>query len=383
MTPSASVSAAPLTRADALAVLAATGRALDEWCAEAARLARSVHGDTISVARNIFIPALTACRDTCSYCTFRQEPPADSVMTPEAVLELARAGRAAGCTEALFVTGDRPETKYPEVRRALARYGTQSTPEYLHQLATLVRDETGLLPHINCGVMTAAEMAHLKPVTGSMGLMLESVSDRLREPGGPHHRSPDKRPQRRLDMLYAAARETVPLTTGLLIGFGETDEEIVDTLFALRDLAAEGHIQEIIVQNFRAKPDTPLAGAAEPDVDTMRRVLAAARLVCGPDLAIQAPPNLTPGAYQAYLGCGITDWGGVSPITVDHVNPEAPWPALETLRERTERAGYRLRERLTLYPEYVRHKREYLHPEMAPFVDRLADADGFAAVAGV
>ena len=370
--------AAPPDRAEAVRWLAADGEALDELCAAAAASARGVHGDTVSVARNVFIPAITHCRDTCSYCTFREDPPAATVMTPEAVLAVAEAGRAAGCTEALFVTGDRPETKYADVRSALAAHGAENTPEYLYGLAKLVRDETGLLPHINCGVLTAEEMAQLKPVTGSMGLMLESSSERLMRGLGPHRGSPDKRPARRIAMLQAGAAERVPLTTGLLIGIGETTEEIVDTLFCLRDVAAGGQIQEVIVQNFRAKPDTPMAGCTEPTVTVMRRVLAAARLILGPDVPIQAPPNLTPDEYGAYLDCGITDWGGVSPLTQDFVNPEAPWPAFADLRRVTEDAGFRLRERLTLYPAYVRAGREYIHPDMAPCVNRLADADGFA-----
>ena len=358
------------------------GAEVDALCAAAAAQARAVHGDTISVARNVFLPVITHCRDDCSYCTFKQEPPAAQVMSPEAVLAVAKAGRTQGCTEALFVTGDRPESRYPEVQVALAAYGAESTPEYLFQLAKLVRDETGLLPHINCGVLSAQELADLKPVTGSMGLMLETVSDRLMAPDEAHRRSPDKRPARRLAMLRAGATAKVPLTSGLLIGIGERPDEIVDTLFALRDLAAGGQLQEIIVQNFRAKDGTRMEGCAEPDVTTMRRVLAAARLICGPDLPIQAPPNLTPEEYGAYLECGITDWGGVSSVTIDHVNPEAPWPTLDALRAVTERAGFRLRERLTVYPEYVRQRREYIHAEMLPFVDRLADTDGFAGVGG-
>ncbi len=364
--------------AEACAWLTLEGSELDTLCAVAAAEARTVHGDTISVARNVFLPAITHCRDDCSYCTFKQEPPHAQVMTPDAVLAVAEAGRALGCTEALFVTGDRPETKYADVRTALAGYGVESTPEYLYQLAKLVRDETGLLPHINCGVLTAQELADLKPVTGSMGLMLETVSDRLMAPDAAHRRSPDKRPERRLEMLRAGRATRVPLTSGLLIGIGERPDEIIDTLFALRDLAAGGQIQEIIVQNFRAKSGTRMEGCTEPDVTMMRRVLAAARLICGPELPIQAPPNLTPDEYGAFLACGITDWGGVSPLTMDYVNPEAPWPALDALRAVTERAGFRLRERLTLYPDYVRRRREYVHPEMAPFVDRLADTDGFA-----
>ena len=377
MTPGVATALAPPTREEAVAWLALEGVDLDALCATAAAQTRAVHGDTVSVARNIFIPAITHCRDDCSYCTFKQEPPRAHVMSPDTVLALAARGRAAGCTEALFVTGDRPETKYPEVRDTLAQYGVSSTPEYLHLLSTLVRDETGMLPHINAGVLTAQEMADLKGVSGSMGLMLESVSDRLMGPDGPHRRAPDKRPARRIAMLRAGAEVQVPLTSGLLIGIGETPAEIIDSLFALRDLAAGGQIQEIIIQNFRAKPATRMEGCGEPDLVVMRRVLAAARLICGPDLSIQAPPNLTPDAYGAYLGCGITDWGGVSPITIDHVNPEAPWPAFDTLRTVTERAGFRLRERLTIYPEYVRERRAYIHPEMAPFVDRLADGDGF------
>lgn len=369
---------APPDRAEAVQWLALEGAALDELCARAAASARAVHGDTITVARNVFIPAITHCRDECSYCTFRAEPPAATIMSPDAVLEVARAGAALGCTEALFVTGDRPETRYAEVREGLRRYGVASTPEYLHRLARLVRDETGLLPHINCGVLTAAELADLKAVTGSMGLMLESSSERLTQGWGPHRRAPDKRPALRAAMLHAGALARVPLTSGLLVGIGETAEELIDTLFVLRDVAAGGQVQEVIVQNFRAKPSTRMAGCAEPDVTTMRRVLAAARLILGPEIGLQAPPNLTPDEYGAYLDCGITDWGGVSPLTIDFVNPEAPWPALETLRAVTERAGFRLRDRLTLYPAYVRAKREYIHPDMAPFVDRLADADGFA-----
>lgn len=374
----APVSVSVPSHAEAVAWLALEGAALDDLCAEADAQTRTVHGDTISVVRNIFLPAITHCRDDCSYCTFKQEPPHARVMSPDEVLALARVGRTAGCTEALFVTGDRPEAKYEDVRVALAQYGVTSTPEYLHMLARLVRDETGLLPHVNCGVLTAQEMTELKAVTGSLGLMLENVSDRLRVDGEVHRRSPDKRPARRLAMLEAGATCQVALTSGLLIGIGETPEEIIDTLFALHELATGGQVQEIIVQNFRAKPNTRMAGCQEPDITMMRRVLAAARLICGPVLPIQAPPNLTPDEYGAYLACGITDWGGVSPVTIDHVNPEAPWPALDELQAVTEGAGFRLRERLTLYPDYVLNGREYVHPDMAPFIDQLADAEGFA-----
>jgi len=362
-----------VTRAEAYALIHAQGPALADLMALAAEWSAQSHGRTVSFSRNVFIPLTNLCRDHCGYCAFVKAPgdPAARYLTPDEVLALARTGAAHGCREALFSLGDKPEWTHRAARDALQRLGYPSTTAYLHAMAGRVLDETGLLPHLNPGVLTYDELAQLREVSASMGLMLESVSERLLQPGGPHFGCPDKHPQARLRMMEDAGRLRIPFTTGLLIGIGETPEERVDTLFAIADLHRRyGHIQEVIVQNFRAKPGTRMAHHPEPTVWDMLRALAVARLILGPEMNLQAPPNLAPEVYGLYLLAGANDWGGVSPVTQDHINPEAPWPKLDELRAVTEAAGYQLVERLPVYPAYV-------HPDwLAPRVwERLASSD--------
>jgi FO synthase len=347
----------------------------------AAELRDRGHGNVVSYSRKVFIPLTRLCRDVCHYCTFA-EPPRKrerAYLTPDEVLDIARAGAAAGCKEALFTLGDKPELRYGAARDALAELGYATTLEYLHAMAQRVFEETGLLPHLNPGVMTEAEIASLRTVSISQGLMLENVSPRLCEKGGPHYGSPDKDPQARLATIDRAGRLAVPFTSGILIGIGETRTERIDSLLALRDLhERHGHIQEIIIQNFRAKPGTRMAEFAEPPLDELLWTVAVARLIFGPDMTVQAPPNLSPGALPRLVEAGIDDWGGVSPVTPDHVNPEAPWPHLDTLAEDTAATGKLLTERLAIYPAYARAAERWLDPAFRTAVRRAVDTDGFA-----
>ena len=354
---------------------------LAELIDAAGRLRDEGHGRHLSYSRKVFIPLTHLCRDVCHYCTFAERPRAGrrAYLSAEQVLSIARAGAAAGCTEALFTLGDKPELRYRAAREALEGLGHETTIDYLQAMCVLVLRETGLLPHANPGVMSRSEIAALRTVTASQGIMLELLSARLSEPGGVHYGSPDKRPEARLETLRLAGELRVPFTTGILIGIGETRAERLEALFAIRDLHRRfGHIQEVIVQNFRAKPGTKLAGAAEPDLDDLLWSLAAARLILGPTMNIQAPPNLSPGVYPRLIAAGINDWGGISPVTPDHVNPEAPWPAITELAERTAAAGKLLVHRLPIYPPYLRDLGVWTAPEIATQARRLSDAEGFA-----
>jgi 7,8-didemethyl-8-hydroxy-5-deazariboflavin synthase CofG subunit len=346
----------------------------------AASLLRDRHkGNLVTYSRKAFIPLTNLCRDTCGYCTFVRQPgdPRAHTMTPEEVLAVANAARRAGCKEALLSLGDKPEAKYPEHRRWLERRGYSTTLQYLRDMCDLVHRETGLLPHANPGVMTPDDIAALREVSASMGIMLENVSARLLRAGEAHHRCPDKVPKRRLATLECAGEMKVAFTTGILIGIGETLEERVDSLFAIKEMHRRyGHIQEVIVQNFRAKPDIPMRDHPEPTLLDMLRTIAVARLILGGDMNIQAPPNLTPDAYQMYLFAGINDWGGISPLTKDFINPERPWPKILELRAATEEAGFRLRERLSIYPEYVLNGNGFIPPSLAERIFALADGQG-------
>jgi len=339
------------------------------------------HGGLVSYSRKVFIPLTQLCRDSCHYCTFAH-PPRDGepiYLDRDRVLAIARAGATAGCKEALFTLGDKPELRYSAAREALARLGHATTLSYLVEMAGLVLKETGLLPHINAGVMTKEEILALRAVSASQGIMLETASTRLSERGGPHFGSPDKVPSVRLASIAAAGEAAVPFTSGILIGIGETRRERIEALLALRDLHEQhGHLQEIIVQNFRAKPGTRMAAAAEPSLDDHLWTLAVARLVLGPDMNIQAPPNLSPGALPSLVAAGINDWGGVSPVTPDHVNPEAPWPEIERLARETASAGKLLVERLAIYPSYALESRRWLDPALRGPVLRHSDAQGLA-----
>jgi FO synthase len=354
---------------------------LSELTAAAAALRDEGHGRLMTYSRKVFIPLTQLCRDVCHYCTFARAPRAGqpAYLSPDAVLAIARAGARAGCTEALFTLGDKPERRYRAAREALAALGHATTIDYLHAMCARVLRETGLLPHVNPGLMTRAEIESLRAVSASQGIMLESTSERLCAPGGVHHGSPDKHPAARLETLRLAGALRVPFTTGILIGIGETRGERLDALYTIRDLhAAHGHIQEVIIQNFRAKPGTRMARAPEPDLDDLVWTIAAARLILGAAMNIQAPPNLSPGVYPALIAAGINDWGGVSPVTQDHVNPEAPWPAIADLARRTAQAGKLLVNRLPVYPAYARQAATWLAPEIATQVRRMSDAEGLA-----
>lgn len=359
---------------------------LSELLAVSENATLRAHGSVVTYSRKVFIPLTKLCRDVCHYCTFATTPRAvdAAFLSREEVLAIARAGVAAGCREALFTLGDRPEHRYESARKALAALGHETTLSYLREMAAAVLQETGLLPHLNAGLMDDADYSALRPVSASMGLMLETTSDRLSAKGGPHHGSPDKIPARRIAAIAAAGRVRVPFTTGLLIGIGETRAERVEALVAIRDLhRLHGHIQEVIIQNFRAKAGTKIAAYPEPPLEEHLWTIAAARLILDPAMTIQAPPNLrSPGELAALLRAGVNDWGGVSPVTPDHVNPEAPWPHLDALEQATAAAGRVLRERLAIGPAYAREPETWLEPGLAKVVRRSVDARGLPVTDG-
>jgi FO synthase len=339
---------------------------------------RDRRGRVVTFSAKVFVPLTTLCRDYCGYCTFRRDPgePGAHTMTEEEVLALAEAGGRLGAKEALFSLGDRPEARFPEHREFLRRHGHRTTLDYLRAVCALTLEATPLLPHVNPGLMGERDLAALREVSVSMGLMLETVSERLLARGMAHHDAPDKVPARRLRTLALAGKLGIPFTTGILIGIGETPAERVDTLAAIRDLhERHGHVQEVIVQNFRAKPRIPMRDAPEPTLDDLLRTLAVARLLLGPDVNIQAPPNLSPGVYPRLLAAGLNDWGGISPLTLDHINPEKPWPVLPELRRATESQGFVFRERLAVYPEFAT-RAEFLDERVRPRVAALIDAGG-------
>ena len=348
--------------------------------ATAARRRDHGHGSVVSYSRKVFIPLTKLCRDVCHYCTFAHAPRAGepAYLSHDAVRAIARAGNEAGCKEALFTLGDKPELRYRAARDELNGLGHRTTLSYLAEAARLVLDETGLLPHVNPGLLDASDLAALRNVSISQGVMLESVAPRLAERGGPHHGSPDKHPALRLATIRKAGEQRVPFTTGILVGIGETRRERVEALLALRDLHdTYGHIQEIIVQNFCAKPDTRMAQAAEPDAAEHLWTIAVARILFGAEMNIQAPPNLSGGPLADMIAAGINDWGGVSPLTIDFINPEAPWPQLRTLAEVSAEMGLRLRQRLTVYPEYIVHKPGFMAPALEPRLRAMVDEDGY------
>jgi FO synthase len=352
---------------------------LDELCAEACRLRDEGRGRLVTYSPKVFVPLTKLCRDVCHYCTFARPPRRGerAYMTIEEVLAVARAGADAGCREALFTLGDKPELRYRAARDELAELGCSTTLEYLSRAARAVLDETGLLPHLNPGVLTRAELEDLRRVSVSMGLMLETTSERLSARGGPHFGSPDKAPAARLATLHAAGGARVPFTTGILVGIGETRAERLDALLAIREAAAEhGHVQEVIVQNFRAKPGTRMAGADEPSLAELLWTIASARILLGARAHLQAPPNLSYADFPRLLDAGIDDWGGISPVTVDHVNPEAPWPELELLRDATASRGLQLAPRLAVYPEWL--EETWIDEAVLPFALRSSDAHGLA-----
>ncbi|MCW3065611.1 MAG: Radical domain protein, partial [Solirubrobacterales bacterium] len=369
--------------ADAALALAEAdaGVSLPELLSAARAVRERRSGHLVTFSPKVFIPLTKLCRDVCHYCTFARPPrPGEAAyMTVEEMLDVARAGARAGCSEALFTLGDKPELRYRVARAELDALGFASTLDYLRHAAERVFEETGLLPHLNPGVMTLSDLEALRPVSASMGIMLETASDRLMERGHAHHGSPDKEPALRLATLEDAGRARVPFTTGILIGIGETRRERIEALLAIRDVhARHGHVQEIIVQNFRAKPGTKMARAPEPTLADLQWTIAAARLIMPDDVAIQAPPNLSDERFPELLDAGIDDWGGVSPVTPDHVNPEAPWPELDSLREATEARGLRLAPRLPIYPDRLRAGERWLAQPVLARALALSDATGLA-----
>ena len=359
----------------------ATEAPLDELLATASALRQRGKGNTVSFSKKVFIPLTTLCRDYCSYCTFRKDPgqPGAHFMTPDEVLELAERGRRAGCKEALFSLGDQPERIFPEAREFLRKQGYARTLDYLAAMCELLLDRTGLLPHANPGVMDGAALDKLKESNASVGLMLENVSPRLMRDGLPHANAPDKVPALRLRTMEEAGKRSIAFTTGILIGIGETMEERIDSLLAIREMHEKyGHIQEVIVQNFRAKPDIPMAAHPDPSLEETLRTIALARIILGPQMNVQAPPNLSYDDFPRLLEAGINDWGGISPVTKDFINPEAAWPQINKLRTETEARGFQLRERLALYPEFIARE-EFLAPRVRQKLNVLAGPNGFAS----
>ncbi|WP_329457337.1 bifunctional FO biosynthesis protein CofGH [Streptomyces sp. NBC_01497] len=377
-----------LDAGEAAVLLQARGDDLIDLSASAARvrdagLEAAGRAGIITYSRKVFIPLTRLCRDKCHYCTFVTVPGKlrreghGMFLSPDEVLAIAREGAALGCKEALFTLGDRPEARWPEAREWLEAEGYDDTLAYVRAMAIRVLEETGLLPHLNPGVMSWTDLQRLKPVAPSMGMMLETTATRLwSEPGGPHHGSPDKEPAVRLRVLEDAGRSNVPFTTGVLIGIGESYEERADALFELRRTARAYHgIQEVIVQNFRAKPDTAMRGMPDAELGELAAAIAVARHILGPSARIQAPPNLVDAEYALLIGAGIDDWGGVSPLTPDHVNPERPWPHIDELAAKTAESGFELRERLTIYPEFIQRGEPWLDPRLLPHVTALADPE--------
>jgi 7,8-didemethyl-8-hydroxy-5-deazariboflavin synthase CofG subunit len=355
----------PLSEADAIALIECPDRDLDDLMGAAGDLRDRGKGRHVTYSRKVFLPVTNLCRDRCTYCTFRKDPsdPGAWTMRPEEIAAWSRRGHELGCKEALMCLGDKPEVAFREYRATLDELGVRSTIEYVARACEIALQQ-GLLPHTNAGLMTREEMAMLRPLNASMGLMLENISPRLRGRGGVHQAAPDKDPALRMKMIDEAGELKIPFTSGILLGIGETTAERAQSLLALRGShQRHGHVQEVIVQNFRAKPEIAMADAPEPDAFDMVRAIATARLVLGSKANVQAPPNLSPNQIELFLRAGINDWGGISPLSKDYVNPEAPWPHIERLGERCARAGFTLGERLAIYPEYIED--EWLDPAVA------------------
>jgi FO synthase len=374
-----------LDRNEALQLALAQGDEFESLLATAAELRDRGKGKVVTFSPKVFVPLTNLCRDFCGYCAFRKAPSESGAktMSIDEVLKSVRLGKALGCTEVLFSLGDKPEAIYPEMKRFLKERGHRRTLDYLNEACHAVLQETELLPHSNPGVMSQNDLERLRKVNVSMGLMLENVSDRLMRSGEAHDNAPDKKPSVRLRTIEEAGKLSVPFTTGILIGIGETWEERIDSLFALRDLHRRyRHIQEIIIQNFRAKPDIPMRDHPEPSHEQMLKTIALARLIFGADMNIQAPPNLTPGKYQLYLNAGINDWGGVSPLTPDFINPEAPWPALQELKQKSSVVGFELKARLPIYPEFIAQGEKFLSAKLRRYVERWSDKNGLVKGGG-
>jgi len=368
-----------LDRADALKLADVQGDELQALLTAAAQLRDWHKGRIVTFSPKLFVPLTNLCRDFCGYCTFRKAPdePGAKSMTLDEVLRVVNQGKPLGCVEVLFSLGDKPEAIYPEMKQFLAARGHQRTLDYLVDACRVVLEETGLLPHSNPGVMGRSDLQRLKEFNPSMGLMLESVSERLQLAGAAHDNAPDKKPAVRLRTLELAGELRIPFTTGILIGIGENWRERIDSLIAIRELHARyGHIQEVIVQNFRAKPTIPMRAHPDASKDDMVKTIALARLILGGEMNIQAPPNLTPDGYELYLDAGINDWGGVSPLTPDFINPEAPWPALHLLQQKSAQAGFELRARLPIYPEFIHQADKFLPPALMAYVEQFCGNDG-------
>ncbi len=368
-----------LSSDDGYALIRSAGSDLPAILETAGALRDQGHGRTVTFSCKVFVPLTTLCRDYCGYCTFRRDPGQEGGRTMEIdeVLSLCEGGEKLGVKEALFSLGDRPEAIFTEHRDWLQSHGHRTTLEYLHAVCTAVVEKTSLLPHANPGLMGERDLRALRQVNASVGIMLESTSERLLAPGAAHDRAPDKLPGRRLRVIETAGELRIPFTTGILIGIGETLEERVDSLLAIRELhERHGHIQEVIVQNFRAKPSIRMQAAPDPSFDDLQKTLAVARLLLGPRMNLQAPPNLSPSSYPQLIRAGLNDWGGISPLTIDHINPEAPWPMLLALRDATAAAGYELRERLSVYPEYIVDKAGFLGDRMRRRAEALSGSDG-------
>lgn len=369
----------PISRDAALRLIRCSDHDLPVLLAAARAARKNFKAGMITYSRKVFLPLTNLCRDYCGYCAFRRDPgqAGAHTMTPDEVLAVVRAGEKLGCTEALFSLGDKPELVFPEMRESLRQLGYKSTLHYLEAMCELILRETRLLPHPNPGLLSAEWVARLAAVSPSMGLMLETTNSSLLASGAAHDNAPDKVPSKRLRTIEEAGKQGVPFTTGVLIGIGETPENRVEALVAIRDLHERyGHIQEVIVQNFRAKPSIPMANVPEPSEGEILRAAAVARLLM-PNVNIQVPPNLNAPYYEDLLDAGINDWGGVSPLTVDFINPERPWPHLEQLRLRTEAKGLRLRQRLPVYPEFLRNL-ESRPALLRQRVDAARDAEGLA-----
>ncbi len=354
-----------LSEAEAIELIECSDADLPAVLAAAGELRDREKGRVVTYSRKVFLPVTNLCRDRCTYCTFRKDPgdPGAWTMMPDEIAEWSRRGAELGCKEALMCLGDKPEVAFKEYRETLKSLGVRTTIEYVGRACEIALEE-GLLPHTNAGLMTPDEMRMLRPLNASMGLMLESTSPRLRASGGVHQAAPDKDPALRIKMIDEAGALKIPFTTGILLGIGETAAERAQSIVAIRDLnERHGHIQEVIIQNFRAKPEIAMADAPEPDAFEMARALATSRLVLGAKMNVQAPPNLSPRQIELFLEAGINDWGGISPLSKDYVNPEAPWPHIERLGEQCARVGFELRERLAIYPEYIND--EWLDPAVA------------------
>jgi len=368
-----------LARSEALSLATVQGEELAALLATASEVRDRHKGRTVTFSPKLFIPLTNLCRDFCGYCTFRKAPgePGARTMTVDEVLQVVLQGRRLGCAEVLFSLGDRPEAIYPEMRDFLEQLGLRRTLDYLYDACKIVLEETGLLPHSNPGLMGKKDLARLREVNVSLGLMLESISERLTLPSGPHFDAPDKKPALRLKTIEEAGKLRIPFTTGILVGIGENWQERIDSLLAIGELNRRyGHIQEVIVQNFRAKPEIPMRAHPEPFAEEMLKAIALARLILGGEMNIQAPPNLTPEGYPLYLHAGINDWGGVSPLTPDYINPEAPWPALAILSRKTAEAGFVLKPRLAVYPEFIFQGEKFIPASLFPYVERLCGGDG-------